>query len=97
MVSDQVSGGTHTSRTIQLPGLRALLAAVPAVPADADATAYKEAVVAQNVLGKKTLNSRQRSYRYLRELYGLDPGILLFRALRDRVLEPHEAAPTDQF
>jgi len=80
MVSDQVSGGTHTSRTIQLPGLRVLLAAVPA---DAESAQYKDAVIEQNVLGKKTLNSRQRSYRYLRELYGLDPGILLFHALRD--------------
>ena len=80
MVSDQVSGGTHTSRTIQLPGLRVLLAAVPA---HAESAQYKDAVVEQNVLGKKTLNSRQRSYRYLRELYGLDPCILLFRALRD--------------
>jgi hypothetical protein len=80
MVSDQVSGGAHTSRTIQLPGLRVLLAAVPA---DAKSVQYKDAVIEQNALGKKTLNSRQRSYRYLRELYALDPDILLFRALCD--------------
>ena len=80
MVSGRRSGGAHTSRTIQLAELRGLLAAVPA---DADATAYKEAVVAQNVLGKKTLSSRQRTHRYLRELYALDPDVLLFRALRD--------------
>lgn len=53
------------------------------VPHGAEGPEYKDAVVGQNVLGKRTLNSRQRSFRYLRELYGLDPGILLFRALRD--------------
>jgi hypothetical protein len=46
-------------------------------------TADSSAIVDGNVLAKKTLNSRQRSRRYLRELYGLDPSILLFRALRD--------------
>src|SRR5450759_1160611 len=90
MVSDHASGGAHTSRTIQLPGLRVLLAAVPA---DAESAQYKDAVIEQNVLGKKTLNSRQRSYRYLRELYALDPGILLFRALRDLWDADIEAQP----
>ena len=58
MVSDRKSGGTHTSRTMQLPGLSVLLAAVPA---DAESAQYRHAVIEQNVLGKKTLNSRQRS------------------------------------
>ena len=80
MVSAQASGGAHTSRTMQLPGLDVLL---EVVPAEAESSQYKDAVIEHNVLGKKTLNSRQRSYRYLRELYALDPDILLFRALRD--------------
>jgi len=89
MASDRKSGGAHTSRTIQLAEFRGLLAAVPA---DAESAQYKDAVIEQNVLGKKTLNSRQRSYRYLRELYALDAHILLFRALRDL----WEANPSDQ-
>lgn len=80
LVSSRVSGGTHTSRTIQLAGLATLLAAVPA---DASPDEYKRAVVDENLLGKRTFNSRRRTYRYLRELYALDPDVLLFRALRD--------------
>lgn len=90
MVSDCESGGAHTSRTIQLAELTALLAAAPA---DATLDDYKHAVVEQNVLGKKTLNSRQRTFRYLRELYALDPGVLLFRALRDLWPAEPEAQP----
>jgi hypothetical protein len=80
ILSSANSGGTHTSRTMLLSELTMLLAAIPP---DASQDVYRTAIVDDNVLGKKTLNSRQRSYRYLRELYGLDPGILLFRALRD--------------
>jgi hypothetical protein len=80
MMSDRESGGTHTSRTILLQELRGLLGAVPA---EADPAKYRDVVIEQNVLGKKTLTSRQRTHRYLRELYALDPRILLFRALRD--------------
>ena len=90
MVSDRESGGTHTSRTIQLADLRSLMAAVPADAASED---YRDAIVEQNVLGKTTLNSRQRTHRYLRELYALDPGVLLFRALRDVWDADSEAQP----
>ena len=80
IVSGAISGGTHTSRTIQVPGLTMLL---DYVPSSAAADEYKDAVVEQNVLGKRTLDSRRRTYRYLRELYALDPDVLLFRSLRD--------------
>ena len=63
MMSGHESGGTHTSRTIQLEELRSLLAAVPQDAAPED---YRDAIIEQNVLGKKTLNSRQRTHRYLR-------------------------------
>lgn len=67
-------------RTIMLPELRLLLAAVPP---DAQPAAYREAIIAQNVLLKPTLDSRKDTYRYLRDRYGLDPRLPLFRALRD--------------
>ena len=73
------SGGAHTSRTITLPDLRVLFAEVPA---DAGFDEYRSAVVDENVLGKATLTGRQRSLRYLKELYGLDPGLPSFKALR---------------
>ncbi len=74
------SGGTHTSRTMMLAELDSLLAATPE---SADAAVLKAAVIDQNVTGKKTLSGRNRTYRYLRELYALDPSHLSYRALRD--------------
>ncbi|MEA3510825.1 MAG: hypothetical protein U9R51_05260, partial [Actinomycetota bacterium] len=84
IVSVDESGGAHTSRTIMLGDLQQLLAAVPA---DADRDAYRIAVVEDNVLGKGSDSTRKKSYRYLRELYRLDPESELFstmRALWDR-------------
>lgn len=90
MMSDRESGGTHTSRTILLQELRDLLGAVSS---GADPAEYRDAVIEQNVLGKKTLSSRQRTHRYLRELYALDPDVLLFRALRHLWDEDVDAQP----
>ena len=59
--------------------LRELLATLPE---DADHSAYSEAVVADNALGKATVASRYHSRQRLRELYGCDPRIPLFRVLR---------------
>jgi len=42
---------------------------------------YKRAVIDENVAGKASHSSRQRTYRYLRELYALDPEVPDFRAL----------------
>ena len=72
--------GLHTSRTIMLVELRALLAACSPCSALAD---YRAAVVDENVLLKRTSTTRDATFYWLRTLYGLDPGVLLFRALRD--------------
>ena len=81
------SGGTNTSHTIVVPALQQLLSAVDR---NADAAAYERAVLEENVQGKDTAGSRQRTLRYLRELYLLRPDSLLFRALRDLWSdEPH--------
>jgi hypothetical protein len=65
---------------MMLAELRALLASCPQ---DADPSQYRAAVVEDNVLLKKTDATRRVSYKLLRELYGLNVDILLFRALRD--------------
>jgi hypothetical protein len=80
LVSDDESGGTHTSRTIMLRELRLLLASCQS---DAEPEDYVAAIVEENVLGKKSENTRARSLRYLRELYVLDRRSVLFRGLRD--------------
>ncbi len=71
--------GTHTSRTIMLAELGQLL---EVTPSDADRAALTAAIVEDNVLGKQTLATRRLTNQRLRELYGLDPGIAVFRVLR---------------
>tara|TARA_B100000674_G_C37806584_1_gene899085 strand:+ start:310 stop:1122 length:813 start_codon:yes stop_codon:yes gene_type:complete len=71
--------GPHTSKTLMLQELEALLAAVPA---DAPAKAYRAAIVEENALGKRTLSSRKETASRLKALHGLDPSKPLFRVLR---------------
>lgn len=51
-------------------------------PSDANFQTYKEAIIEENVLLKATGSTREKSFRYLRELYGLRPENTLFRVLR---------------
>lgn len=80
IVSSERSGGATTSHTIIVPSLVELLRSVDR---SADASDYEQAVLEDNVLGKSTTGSRQRTLRYLRELYLLRRDSTLFRALRD--------------
>ena len=72
--------GTHLSSTLKLEELRALLARRSATAALGD---YRDAVVEQNILGKPTASARRITFDRLRELYALDPGLRVFRALDD--------------
>ena len=62
-------GGPHISRTMMLAELSATLANVPQ---GSDSTAYRDAILERNVLGKSTDSTRRESLRRLRELYALD-------------------------
>jgi hypothetical protein len=53
------------------------------LPATAPASAYRSAVMDENVLAKVTASGREWAFRQLRRFYALDPSSLLFRALRD--------------
>lgn len=53
-----------------------------ALPPDAPKGAYREAVVEENVLGKRTASTRAYGFRRLAELYALDPDVTVFRLLR---------------
>lgn len=44
---------------------------------------YRSAIIEDNVLSKPTAKARRITFDRLRELYGLDYGVLLFRGLRD--------------
>jgi hypothetical protein len=69
----------HTSRTMMLQELRLLL---ERVNADAPASSYVAAIMDDNVLGKPTRSTRQRTATHLIELYALDPRCTIFRLLR---------------
>jgi hypothetical protein len=71
-------GGAHTSRTMLLADFSSVLASCPRTSTVED---YKTAVIDRNAAGKDSYSSRERTYRYLRELYALDPAEPEFRAL----------------
>ena len=62
--------------------LRELTDLLAVVPPDARRDAYLAAVVEENALGKNTFATRQSSCQRLSELYGLSPGLPLFRVFR---------------
>jgi hypothetical protein len=64
---------------MMLQELAALLANVPQGSAAAD---YRQAILQQNVLGKTTESTRQKSLRHLHELYSLNEGTPIFGLLR---------------
>jgi hypothetical protein len=80
IVPGDVPGGPSTSQTIMVASLQRLLAELPL---DASPSAYRSAIMEANVLGKETTGGREWAFRQLRRFYALDPGSLLFRALRD--------------
>jgi len=71
--------GPHTSKTLMLQELETLF---EALSADAPATAYRTAIVEENVLGKRTASTRKETATRLKALHGLDPSKPLFRVLR---------------
>jgi hypothetical protein len=71
--------GTHTSRTIMLGELRALLANCRP---DATRELYLSAILENNCLAKRTAATRKLSSQRLTELYALDPEVPLFRVMR---------------
>jgi hypothetical protein len=71
--------GTHTSRTLMLAELAALL---EQVGPKGERPAYLAAVIEDNALHKTTVATRKLTAQRLSELYALDPANPLFRVLR---------------
>ena len=71
--------GTHSSRTLMLAELEAVLAAAPGA---VDRAAYAGAIIEGNCLEKPTASTRRLSNQRLGELYALDPFVVVFRVLR---------------
>ena len=53
-----------------------------ALPPESDAIRYRKAVLDENALHKATASNREKTFKFLRRLYALDPAIGLFRELR---------------
>ena len=73
------AASAHTSRTMMLQELALVL---DHVSASALSATYRLAIIDDNVLGKPTRTTRERSAKRLAELYALDPGCTIFRLLR---------------
>lgn len=71
--------GAHTSRTMMLAELTALLHECPAAAGRAE---YAAAVVERNCLAKHTAATRKLSLQRISELYALDTAVPIFRLLR---------------
>jgi hypothetical protein len=71
--------GTHTSRTIMLDELRAVLGNCRPVATRDD---YLSAIHEDNCLGKRTVATRKLSSQRLSELFALDPEVPIFRVMR---------------
>ena len=73
------NGTTHASRSLMLEELNHLFAVVPEGSA---LELYHRAVLDENALLKPTVSARAKSLKYLRQLYSLDEGYVLFAPLR---------------
>ena len=85
------AAGTHTARTIMVPELESLFAAVPETFASFEL--YWDAVITDNCLQKRSASNRMCTLNHLRVLYGLDDRIPLFRLLKILRKKDHGSFP----
>src|SRR5688572_11129512 len=73
------AGGVHLARTMMTEDLMRILAVTPTSSTfEQFATAIEE----ENILGKRSAQSRKLALRHLSKLYGLDSSLALFRGFR---------------
>lgn len=70
------SGGVLSSRSVMLPELSNLMAIAPA---GADTTALQRLVVDEDALHKPSAANRVKTFSFLRNLYGLNPQLPIYR------------------
>lgn len=71
--------GAHSSRTMMLAELKLLFSATPV---SASLKQYQSDIITYNCLNKSTESTRKLTYRHLKDLYGLDTQLPLFRVFR---------------
>jgi len=83
-------GGVHSARTMMLAEVARLWTLTsPSTPADE----YRRLVIEDNILGKPTETSRVKTFRHLRDLYGLSPKLPLFPIYRELVAFDAQSLP----
>jgi hypothetical protein len=82
------TNGPHAARTMMLDDLATLFTHLPATARRED---YSAEVIDRNCLGKPTRKARELAFRHMSILYGLDPGLAVYKALR-RLWAGDEAA-----
>jgi hypothetical protein len=87
-------GGAHISRTIMLREITQLLASTVKGDAIED---YSRGAIEKNVLGKATDSTRQKTFRHLRELYGLSPKLAIFWVYRELMRIDSQSGPLLSF
>jgi hypothetical protein len=84
------AGGAHISRTIMLKEITRLLNSSDCANEVED---YNRAVIEENVLGKATESTRQKTLRHLRELYALSSAVPIFSIYRELIKLDPQSAP----
>ncbi len=84
------TSGAHAGRALMLDDLALLL---DRAPDGASNAWFSHAILEDNILAKRTKNNRDHANRRLRQLYGLDAGVCLYRALRALYLADKSALP----
>lgn len=80
---------THASRTLMVSDLATLLASV----GHGTLEEYKEAILEENVLGRKSASARRKAWEHLRALYSLDKENPIFSALSTLAAEDEASVP----
>ena len=71
--------GSHSSRTIMFKELGLLL---DSTSLNATFNDLKKRVIEDNILRKKSISGRKKTFGFLKQLYSIDPAIPIFRLLR---------------
>jgi hypothetical protein len=71
--------GSHSSRTIMLQEIELLF---QNIPSDASFNTIKDAIINENILNKKSISGRNKTFSFLKRMYGLDDSIPLYRVFR---------------
>lgn len=74
------SAGAHASRTLMLSEVGLLLGCFAGE--EPTQAAFREAVIEQNGLGKRSASTRVLTWKHLVDLYGVNPNQLVFRGMR---------------